>query len=154
MVVLLLATAGVLQGVARVAGLPDGYNAAQSKDAAWLSRHPDRWAEWRDGATRDLLIFIPAFATFGLVALMWAMPTRSLRVWSCAFLAGVATSDVIETLLFRGSLDRFGDGVPTADLAARTTVTQVASGGKYLFLGLVGVTLGAVVLTGGRRNPG
>ena len=151
-VVLLVVTSGVVAGMARLVDFPDDYNDAQSKDSFWLAERRDRLNDWRPVATRDLLIFIPAFTVFGLAALQWALPTRALRRWSSFFLLGVAACDVTETVLFRGTLDRLKADVPASDLSSRTTVTQLATYGKYLFLILVFVTLMVFVWAGHRSR--
>lgn len=152
MVVLLVITSGVVAGMAGLVDFPDDYNGAQSKDSFWLADRRDRLDVWRPVATRDLLIFIPAFTVFGLAALGWALPTRALRRWSSCFLLGVAACDVMETFLFLGTLDRLKAEVPASDLSSRTTVTQVATYGKYLFLILVFVTLMIFVWVGHRSR--
>lgn len=151
---LLVVSVAVLRGIARVADFPDGYNGAQSATAGWLAERADRWAPWRRGATRDLAIFIPALVGYGAAALAWAIPGRRLRVWAISSLTVAGLADVVETVLFRGTLDRFLGGATAAQLATRTTVTRAATVTKYGGFFAVGVGLALVVAGRGRDAGG
>lgn len=100
-------TLAVVAGLARVTGFPGDYNAAQPSSAEWLATRSGRWAVWRDVATRDLVVFVPGYVVVGTAALVWAVPRRVLRVAAVASLLAAGAADVVETLLFRGTLDRF-----------------------------------------------
>jgi hypothetical protein len=146
--VLLGLSAAVLRGVARLVDFPDGYNGAQSSTAGRLAERPDQWSPWRRGATRDLAIFIPAFVGFGAAVLAWAIPGRRLRVWAISSLVAAGVADVVETVLFRGTLDRFRGGATAAELSTRTTVTRAATVAKYS--GFVGVGVALALVVAGR----
>lgn len=151
--VLLVVSAAVLRGVAGLADFPDDYNRAQSATAGWLVERADRWLLWRRGATRDLAIFIPAYVGYGAAALAWALPRRRLRAWAISSLVAAGLADVVETVLFRGTLDRFLGGATAAQLATRTTVTRAATVAKYGGLAAVGVAMALVVAgRGGERR--
>lgn len=132
----------VVAAVGAAVGFPPGYNGAQSASAGWLADRPARWAGWRDAATRDLVVFVPAYVAVGVAVLAWAMPTRAWRARSIAALAAAGLADVVETVLFRGTLDRLLAGSAAADLATRTRVTQAATVVKYGSFVLVAGTLG------------
>ena len=153
MSVLIAVSAAVLRGFARVVDFPDGYNGAQSATAGWLAARPDRWAAWRRGATRDLVMFVPAFVVYGAAALAWSVPGRRLRACAVGCLVGAGLADVVETVLFRGTLDRFLDGAAAGELATRTSVTRAATGAKYAGVALVGAAL-ALVAAGRGGRPG
>lgn len=151
---LLAGSAAVLGASARAARFPAGYNGAQSAPASRLAARPDRWADWRGGATRDLAVFVPAYVGFGTAALAWAVPGGRVRTLALSSLAGAGAADVVETVLFRGTLDRLGDGAAVGDLAARTAVTRAFTAVKLAGVGLVGVALALVVAgrAGARRG--
>lgn len=139
-------TLAVVAGLARVTGFPGDYDAAQSSGAEWLATRSVRWEVWRDVATRDLVVFVPGYVVVGTAALVWAVPRRGLRVAAVASLLAAGAADVVETLLFRGTLDRFRDGATAAELATRTTVTAAFTVAKKGGIGLACLALAALVL--------
>lgn len=143
--VLLAASGAVLLGVARIVDFPGDFNGAQSSSAGSLAERPDRWAEWRDAADRDLVLFVPAYVVYGAAALARALPGRRARRFAVAAIVLMGAADVAETLLFRGTLDRLVDGAAATGLTTRTDLTRAATGVKYTGLVLVLGALAAVV---------
>jgi hypothetical protein len=147
--VLLVASGAVLLGVARIVDFPGDFNRAQSSSAPSLAERPDRWADWRDAANRDLVLFVPSYVVYGAAALAWAVPGRRARRFAVAAIVLMGAADVVETLLFRGTLERLTDGAAATDLTTRTDVTRLATGVKYTGFLLV---LGALATVVTRRG--
>lgn len=121
--VLLFAATAVIWGVGKIADLPNGYNGSQSDAACDLATDPATWSDLVDGTTRDLAIFIPSYLVVCLAAV--AITSRKPRgdrfrrafdggaqsdgiAGLLALMLGLA--DIIETVLFRRTLERLQAG--------------------------------------------
>ncbi|MGI8807185.1 MAG: hypothetical protein ACR2KK_04990 [Acidimicrobiales bacterium] len=142
-------SAVVLLVVAWMIGFPKGFNEAQSASGRWLETRPDQWRVWRRTATRDLLLFVPAYVGLGTAAICWATARRPFATWPSRLLVLGGIADIVETLLFRRTLDRLIDGATGAELSTVTGVTSFVSGLKLMFLGLAVAGL----ILGTRRAP-
>lgn len=146
LLVLVAASAGVLHMLAGLTDFPPDYNDAQSASANELLRHRDRWSTWSDTAKRDLLPFIPAYLLWGVAAIAWATWRRPLCSLSCGFMLAVGTVDIVETVLFRRTLDRLMHGATESQVSTLTSVTAVATKVKLTCAALAIVLLIASVL--------
>lgn len=148
LVLLILAWTGIL---AALADIPSGYGAAQSRDEAWLKAHPSDWARFRLGTSRDLFRYIPGYFIFGVVLLASVAIARRATtdrrdrmvtlVVGALLLVG-AVADVIETLLFRHSLNRLLATAGAAHISTVTSVTAAMTATK--FVGLAGFVVALV----------
>lgn len=101
------------------------------------SVHATTWPELVDGTTADLLLYVPFYLalSFGVI---WLTSWRPRRWWfqSDALAVGVVialgVADVVETLLFRHTLNELVAGASAADLVSNTDLTRVFSCGKWL----------------------
>ena len=152
LLVLLAASAGVLRMLARLIDFPPDFNDAQSASANELLRHPDRWSIWSKTAKRDLVLFIPAYVSWGVTAIAWATWRRPLSSWSCGFMLAGGAVDVVETVLFRRTLDRLMHGASESQLSTLTSVTATATKVKWACAALAIVLLIAGVLLPPRRR--
>lgn len=164
----LAAVAGLLVGllvwlqiVQWFSGLPEGFNEAQSStatDLAAMDGGATRWSELHDGANRDLGRFLPGYGVGGAVAVLAVFVGRGrahrdrwLAAASVGLLAVGCTADLVETALFRSSLERLLDGGAAADLVTRTRVTRAFTAVKWA--GVVGWLASLLWLTA-RPNRG
>lgn len=120
LLVLLAASAGVLQVFAGLTDFPSDFNDAQSASAKELLRHPQRWSIWSDTAKRDLVPFIPAYVSWGVAVITWATWRRRFSAMSCGFMLAVGAADVLETALFRRTLDRLMHGATESQVSTLT----------------------------------
>lgn len=153
LLVLLAASAGVLGVLAGLADFPPDFNDAQSASANELLRHPDRWSAWSDTATRDLVLFIPGYVLWGVAAIAWATWPRRLTYGSCGFMLAAGAVDVVETVLFRRTLDRLMQGATESQVSTLTSVTGVATTVKWTCAGLAIGLLIVGVLRRPRLRP-
>jgi hypothetical protein len=133
--VLLLALAFVSAWlVGQLSDMPSGYGGSQSDGACTLALRPHDWASLVHGTTHDLLVFIPAYVVIGLVAVyLTRRPERGNRL-AAALIIAMAAADVIETLLFRRTLEHLQGGEACRDLTTATDVTRAFTVAKFGFL--------------------
>lgn len=154
LIVLIAATVAVLRLLARLIDFPPDFNGAQSAPAEELLGHHERWSTWRATATRDLVLFIPAYVAWGVSAIAWATWRRLLSTPACGFMLAVGAADVIETVLFRRTLDRLLHGATEDQVSTLTSVTAVATKTKLTCAGVAIALLIAGVLLPTRSKGG
>lgn len=162
LVVLLAASAAVLGVGALVAGLSRDYGSSQSQAACDLAERASEWSEFLSGTARDLLVYIPLYLVL-FVAVVVITSRRTARPCFRNLFAGrvlsdgvalvvaltAAAADVVETLLYRRTLQELEAGRSCETLTTATDVTAAFTMLKFAMIGLFVALIVARVL----RHP-
>lgn len=157
--VLLAASVAVLGVGALVADLSRDYASSQSQAACDLAERPSEWSEFLSGTARDLLVYIPLYLVLfvAVVAITSRTAVRPSfrRLFAGRFLSdGVAlviavtaaAADVVETLLYRRTLQELEAGRSCETLTTATDVTAAFTALKFAMFVLFAVLTFARVL--------
>lgn len=159
--VALLVASGVVLGLGAtvVAGIPRSYGAAQSNAACHLAERASEWSDFLSGTARDLLIFIPLYFVV-CVAVVVVTSRRPAGRWTDNLFAGRvlsdgvalvlavggAAADVVETLIFRRTLEQLQTGRACPTLTTATDVTAAFTAVKWTLLATFVALVAARVL--------
>jgi hypothetical protein len=140
--------------LSRVTSFPAGYGPAQSGSAEELAGlRANRIAELLEGARRDLGRYLPGYVAIGTATVAFAYwqrgrcrEDRRFAGFAVGAVAVAGAADLVETLLFRETLQRLQAGLGREDIEALADVTRGFTVAKWSLLATSGALLGALVL--------
>jgi hypothetical protein len=155
-VVLVIVGLVVLGGLSAIV-LPAGYADQQSWTACDLPSTTTALDRLARGSVRDLLVYLPLYVAFCLGVVAATSRGQRGRCWDRAAIGAIgaaAVADVLETLLFRATVLRLGNGESCSSVTSMSYFTVVMTWLKWTSVGAFVVVVGIrVLLPDHERSP-